>query len=106
MCLSHEHVGSKIPAKINTYMLTRAELLIHLCYEIPCSKRTSKCECCEVRFTSQEIVFENLMRRGLKGGISIDADSGPLVSECTYFDAAVVFVTNSLLLFRLALAIL
>ena len=37
MPLSHEHVGSKIPAKINTYMLTRAELLIHLCYEIPCS---------------------------------------------------------------------
>ena len=36
MSLSHEHVGSKIPAKINTFMLTRAELLIHLCYEIPC----------------------------------------------------------------------
>ena len=36
MSLSHEHVGSKIPAKINTYKLTRAELLIHLCYEIPC----------------------------------------------------------------------
>ena len=37
MSLSHEHVGSKIPAKINILMLTRAELLIHLCYEIPCS---------------------------------------------------------------------
>ena len=37
MSLSHEHVGSKIPAKINTFMLTRAELLIHLCYEIPCT---------------------------------------------------------------------
>ena len=36
MSLSHEHVGSKIQAKINTFMLTRAELLIHLCYEIPC----------------------------------------------------------------------
>ena len=36
MSLSHEHVGSKIPAKINTFTLTRAELLIHLCYEIPC----------------------------------------------------------------------
>jgi hypothetical protein len=36
MSLSHKHVGSKIPAKINTFMLTRAELLIHLCYEIPC----------------------------------------------------------------------
>jgi hypothetical protein len=37
MSLSHKHVGSKIPAKINTFMLTRAELLIHLCYEIPCT---------------------------------------------------------------------
>ena len=36
MPLSHEHVGSKIPAKIYTYMLTRAELLFNLCYEIPC----------------------------------------------------------------------
>ena len=60
MCLSHEHVGSKLPAKINTYMLTRAELHIHLCYEIP----------------------------------------------CMYFDAAVIFVANVSLLFRLALAIL
>ena len=39
MLLSYEHVGSKIPAKINTHMLTRAELLITLCYEIPCNKR-------------------------------------------------------------------
>ena len=37
MGLSHEHVGSTIPAKINTYMLTRAELLITLCYETPCN---------------------------------------------------------------------
>ena len=36
MLLSYEHVGSKKPANINTYMLTRAELLITLCYEIPC----------------------------------------------------------------------
>ena len=34
--LKYEHVGSKKTAKINTYMLTRAELLITLCYEIPC----------------------------------------------------------------------
>ena len=37
MGLSHKHIWSKIPAKINTYMLTRTELLITLCYEIPCS---------------------------------------------------------------------
>ena len=36
MALSHKHVESKILAKINTNMLTRAELLITLCYEIPC----------------------------------------------------------------------
>ena len=36
MGLSHEQVGSKILAKIKTYILTRAELLFNLCYEIPC----------------------------------------------------------------------
>ena len=37
MCLTNEHVGPKILAKIKIYILTRAELLFHLCYEIPCS---------------------------------------------------------------------
>ena len=37
MLLSHEHVESKIPAKIQIYILTRAEILITLCYEIPCT---------------------------------------------------------------------
>ena len=37
MGLSHEHVEPKILAKIKIYVLTRAELLFHLCYEIPCS---------------------------------------------------------------------
>ena len=36
MPLSHDRVGSKIVAKIKIYILTRAELLINLCYEIPC----------------------------------------------------------------------
>ena len=36
MCLTNEHVGPKILAKIKIYVLTRAELLIPLCYEIPC----------------------------------------------------------------------
>ena len=43
------------------------------------------------------------MKWGLKGGISIVTDFGPLTD---YFDAVVVFVTNSSLLFRLAVAIL
>ena len=37
MGLSHEHVGPKILAKIKIYILTRAELLCPLCYEIPCT---------------------------------------------------------------------
>ena len=37
MPLTYEYEGSKKPGKINTYMLTRAELLITLCYETPCS---------------------------------------------------------------------
>ena len=49
MPLTYEHVGSKKPAKVNTYMLTRAELLITLCYEIPCSRTTNNLDflvCC------------------------------------------------------------
>ena len=42
MLLSNEHVGSKVPAKINTHMLTRAELLITLCYEIPCKTQRAQ----------------------------------------------------------------
>ena len=38
MLLSPEHVGSKISAKIKIYILTRAELLITLCNETPCSR--------------------------------------------------------------------
>ena len=36
MGLTSENVGSKISAKIIGYVLARAELLITLCYEIPC----------------------------------------------------------------------
>ena len=35
MALSNEHVGPKILAKNKIYILTRAELLCHLCYEMP-----------------------------------------------------------------------
>ena len=37
MGLTNERVGPKMLAKIKIYILTRAELLINLCYEIPCS---------------------------------------------------------------------
>ena len=36
MGLTNEHVGHKILAKIKIYVLTRAELLFKVCYEIPC----------------------------------------------------------------------
>ena len=36
MSLSHEYVGLKISGKIRIYLLTRAESLFPLCYEIPC----------------------------------------------------------------------
>jgi hypothetical protein len=39
MALSHEHVGSKILAKIKIYILSRAELLCTLCNEIPCIRK-------------------------------------------------------------------
>ena len=41
MPLSHEHIGSKILTRIKIYILTRAELLFNLCYEIPCSFQSS-----------------------------------------------------------------
>ena len=41
MTLSREHTGSKISAKVEIYILTRAELLCSLCYEIPCSSSSS-----------------------------------------------------------------
>ena len=37
MCLTNEHVGPNILAKIKIYTHTRAELLITLCNEIPCN---------------------------------------------------------------------
>ena len=37
MGLTNEHVGPGILAKIKIYVLTRAELLITLCYETPCT---------------------------------------------------------------------
>ena len=37
MGLTNENVGPKILAKIKIYILTRAELLFNLCYEIPCT---------------------------------------------------------------------
>ena len=41
MPLSHEHVGSKISAKIKIYILNRAGLLFTLCNEITCSNGPS-----------------------------------------------------------------
>ena len=43
MCLTNEHVGPKILAKIKICVLTRAELLITHCYEIPCTKQMRIC---------------------------------------------------------------
>ena len=39
MGLTNENVGPKILAKIKIYVLTRAELLFKVCYEIPCIPR-------------------------------------------------------------------
>ena len=36
-CFSHEHIGSKISAKIIIYTFTRGRLLCRVCYETPCS---------------------------------------------------------------------
>ena len=41
MALTNEHVGPMVLAKIKIYVFNRAELLIHLCYEIPCIEYTA-----------------------------------------------------------------
>ena len=51
MPLSHEHVGTKIVAKIKIYILTRAELLFTLCYEIPCMS-------CKNGYSDKNIVYK------------------------------------------------
>ena len=45
MSLSHEHLRSKILAKIKIYILSRAELLCSLCYEIPCKSDSKDTQC-------------------------------------------------------------
>ena len=40
MTLSHKDIQPKTSAKIEIYILTRADLLCPLFYEIPCSKST------------------------------------------------------------------
>jgi hypothetical protein len=60
MSLSHEHVGSKIPAKINTYMLTIAELHIYLCYEIPCMCDNNVAKNFKLNFVMLRIFFQRL----------------------------------------------
>ena len=68
MPLSHKHVGSKILAKIKMYTLTRAELLLNLCYEIFSTKKTNgiksqitQDKCCHLTsFSGTEMaLFEN-----------------------------------------------
>ena len=55
MPLSHEHLGSKIPAKIKIYTLTRAELLITLCYEIPRTEGQESLLACYLKEKNPEI---------------------------------------------------
>ena len=73
------------------YILKRTRICInwnlksHLSDPNLLSKSTSKCKHCETRFSLWKTVFENFMNLGLKGGISIDADSGQQKSRRIYF---------------------
>ena len=66
MGLSHEHAGPKILAKIQIYILTRAELLFTLCYEIPCTLQIphiKKLETYFALFIFLDSVQESAMKR-------------------------------------------
>ena len=56
MSLSNEHIGSKILVKIKIYILTRAELLFTLCYEIPCSIPTFTQNRADIKYIKFEIL--------------------------------------------------
>ena len=66
MGLTNENVGPKILAKIKIYVLTRAELLFTLCYEIPCirwvAKKTEFTNCL-ILHTSYNSFSVNFARR-------------------------------------------
>ena len=66
-------------------------------------KCTSKCNNCETRFTSSKQFLKNLRSEVWKRGFQLMLILG---LQGMYFDAAVVFVKKTLLLIRLALAIL
>ena len=55
MPLSHDHVRSRISAKIKIFILTRAELLITLCNEIPCTNLV------EIFVFQKEVVIQEVI---------------------------------------------
>ena len=63
MGLTNEHVGPKILAKIKIYVLTRAELLFQVCYEIPCTMRLSDWNLCLTYLASTYIML--LLSKGI-----------------------------------------
>ena len=50
--VSHEYIGPLILEKIQMYILTRAELLSTLCYEIPCTKKQGSIFLQNIRFSA------------------------------------------------------
>ena len=53
MGLTNEHVGLKILTKNKIHVLTRAELLFKVCYEIPCIIKLER------MFENRKRTFEN-----------------------------------------------
>ena len=61
--VSQEYIGPLILEKIQIYILTRAELLYTLCYEIPCSKNGNDMNLLKLDWKIREIILFELFWR-------------------------------------------
>ena len=85
MGLTNEHVGTKILAKIKIYVLTRAELHITLCYEIPVSFTVVR-ELWDGLMSKQRGSFENTkMLKDIWKSIFTNINLFSLAAETLFF---------------------
>ena len=91
MALSHEHIGSKISAKIKSYILSRAKFLCSLCHEIPCRTIVTKSEFIQKKLISA-FVFSRLILLHFLAFL--------LASLVTFLSLFIFFLRNTLRDFR------
>ena len=81
MGLTNERVVPKILAKIKIYVLTRAELLFTLCYEIPCKWC---CMCVMLLYFEQATAKNSLIRLGAVHKLRLQEERGGWSKKSTF----------------------